>query len=111
MIEKEGGTVVRLDDIGIRTLAYQINKKTEGYYVLFEMEGSGQEIAEIERRMRVNDLVMRYITVRVDEDRKKADKVRAKREKRVAKRAKFRQTENTTEADAGSRGLRTTKYG
>ena len=92
LIEKEGGTVVRVDDIGQRTLAYPIKKRTEGHYVLFEIEGTGQEILELERRMRVNDLIMRYITVRVDEDRKKADKMRAKREKRVGQRAKFRTT-------------------
>src|SRR5689334_10234809 len=85
MIEKEGGTIVRLDNIGIRNLAYPIEKKTTGHYVLFEIEGSGQEILELERRMRVNDMIMRYITVRVDEDRKKADKIRTKREARAAK--------------------------
>ena len=93
LIEKEGGTVVRMDDVGIRNLAYPIQKKYEGHYVLFEIEGSGQEIAELERRMRVNDMILRYITVRVDEDRKKADKMRTKREKRQAQRARFRQTE------------------
>ena len=90
LIEKEGGTVVRLDDVGIRQLAYPINKKTQGHYVLFEIDGSGQEIAELERRMRVNDMIIRYMTVRVDEDRKTADKIRAKREKRTARRASFR---------------------
>ena len=90
LIEKEGGTVVRMDNVGIRNLAYPIQKKNEGHYVLFEIEGSGQEILELERRMRVNDLILRYITVRVDEERKKADKVRAKREVRSAKRASFR---------------------
>ena len=95
LIEKEGGTVVRMDDIGIRTLAYPIQKKTEGHYVLFEIDGSGQEIAELERRMRVNDMIIRYLTVRVDEDRKKADKMRAKREKRQAQRARFRRTEDS----------------
>lgn len=99
LIEKQGGTVVRMDDIGPRTLAYPIKKKTEGHYVLFEIDGSGQEIAELERRMRVNDMIMRYITVRVDEDRKKADKMRAKREKRAAHRAKFRPTEENAETD------------
>jgi small subunit ribosomal protein S6 len=93
LIEKEGGTVVRMDDIGRRTLAYPIDKKTEGHYVLFEIQGSGQEIAELERRMRVNDMIIRYMTVRVDEDRKKADKMRAKREKRAERRASFRKTE------------------
>jgi small subunit ribosomal protein S6 len=93
LIEKQGGTVVRMDDIGLRTLAYPIKKRTEGHYVLFEVDGTGQEILELERRMRVNDMIMRYITVRVDEDRKKADKMRAKREKRAAQRASFRVTE------------------
>jgi small subunit ribosomal protein S6 len=92
LVEKQGGTVVRLDDIGIRTLAYPINKRTEGYYVLFEIDGTGQEIMELERRMRVNDMIMRYITVRIDEDRKRADKLRAKRDKRAAQRARFRAT-------------------
>lgn len=92
LIEKQGGTVVRMDDGGRRTLAYPIQKKTEGFYVLFEIEGSGQEIAELERRMRVNDMIIRYITVRVDEDRKKADKMKAKREARTAQRARFRST-------------------
>ena len=95
LIEKEGGTVVRMDDIGRRQLAYPIEKKTEGHYVLFEIEGSGQEIAELERRMRVNDMIIRYMTVRVDEDRKKADKMRNKREARATRRATFRKTEET----------------
>src|SRR5688500_10486481 len=98
LIEKEGGTVIRLDDIGMRNLAYPINKKNEGHYVLFEIEGTGQEILELERRMRVNDLIMRYMTVRVDEDRKKADKLQAKREKRTAQRARFRNADESPEA-------------
>ena len=100
VIEKEGGTVVRMDDIGRRQLAYPIEKKTEGHYVLFEVDGSGQEILELERRMRVNDMILRYITIRVDEDRKKAEKLHAKRENRQAKRARFRATEETAEAPA-----------
>lgn len=101
LITKEGGEVVRMDDVGLKPLAYPIQKKNEGHYVLFEINGSGQEIAELERRMRVNDMIMRYITVRVDEDRKKADKVRSKREARSAKRASFRQTaEPAAEAPA-----------
>lgn len=102
LIEDQGGTIVKLEDIGRRSLAYPINKKTEGYYVLFEIEGSGQEILELERRMRVNDLVIRYVTVRVDEERKTADKIRAKRDNRSSKRAKFRQAEaEAAQASAG----------
>jgi small subunit ribosomal protein S6 len=86
LVEKDGGTVSVVEGWGRRRMAYPINKKTEGYYVLLEIEGSGQEIAELERRFRVNDLIMRYMTVRVDEDRKAADKKSAKRERRKSKR-------------------------
>ena len=79
-----------MDDIGRRELAYPILKKTEGHYVLFEINGSGQEILELERRMRVNDMIIRYVTIRVDEERKTAEKLRTKRETRAAKRASFR---------------------
>lgn len=86
VITKGGGQITKTEVLGRRRLAYPIKKKTEGVYVLFEIEGSGQEIAELERRMRVNDAVIRFITVRVDEDRKAADKIRAKRERRQTKR-------------------------
>jgi small subunit ribosomal protein S6 len=86
LVEKEGGTVAVMEGWGRRRLAYPINKKTEGFYVLLEIEGSGQEIAELERRFRINDAVLRYITVRVDEDRKSADKKQAKRDQRKNKR-------------------------
>lgn len=98
LIEKEGGEIVRMDDIGIRNLAYPIQKKNTGHYVLFEINGTGQEILELERRMRVNDLVIRYMTVRVDEDRKKAEAIKAKREVRNEKRTtKFRTAETESE--------------
>ncbi len=85
LVETEGGKVVSTDDMGRRPLAYRIKKFTEGYYFLFEIEGSGSEIAEIERRLRVNDKIFRYLTVRVDEERKAAAKIEAKREARKAK--------------------------
>ncbi len=97
IIENGGGSIVKTDVMGRRKLAYPINKKTEGFYTLFEIEGSGQEIAELERRMRVNDAIIRYLTVRVDEERKTAAKLTAKREDRQSRKrsgsAKFNQTE------------------
>ena len=86
VIENQGGSIVKLENMGRRKMAYEIDRKTEGHYVLFEVEGSGREIAELERRMRVNDAVMRYITVRVDEERKTAAKHTARREERRSKR-------------------------
>ena len=85
LIEAEGGKVVKTDDMGRRPLAYRIKKFTEGYYYLFEIEGSGGEIAELERRLRVNDKIVRYLTVRVDQERKAAEKIEAKRTERKEK--------------------------
>jgi small subunit ribosomal protein S6 len=86
IITDQGGTVTKQEDMGRRQLAYQIGRQTEGHYVLFEVDGSGREIAELERRMRVNDQVIRYITVRVDEDRQRAEKFKAKRARKASKR-------------------------
>jgi small subunit ribosomal protein S6 len=86
IITDQGGTVTRSEVMGRRQLAYRIGRSNEGIYVLFEVEGTGREIAELERRMRVNDQVMRYMTVRVDEDRQRAEKLRARRARKAAKR-------------------------
>jgi small subunit ribosomal protein S6 len=82
----QGGTVTKTESMGRRRLAYEILHKTEGNFVLLEIEGSGREIAELERRMRVNDRIIRYITVRVDEDRQRAQKFKDKRDRKAAKR-------------------------
>jgi small subunit ribosomal protein S6 len=81
-----GGTVTKSEVMGRRQLAYSIGRSNEGIYVLFEIEGSGSEIAELERRMRVSDQVLRYLTVRVDEDRQRAEKLRARRARKASKR-------------------------
>lgn len=87
IITEQGGTVVKNENMGRRQLAYPINRKNEGVYVLFEVEGTGAEIAELERRMRVSDQVMRYLTVRVDEDRRRAEKLKARRARKSSKGA------------------------
>lgn len=86
IIADQGGTVTKNENMGRKTLAYPIGRVNEGHYVLFEVEGSGREIAELERRMRVNDQVIRYMTVRVDEDRRRAEKFKAKRARKASKR-------------------------
>jgi small subunit ribosomal protein S6 len=86
VITDQGGTITRNEVLGRRQLAYRIGRKNEGVYVIFEVEGTGREIAELERRMRVNDAIMRYMTVRVDEDRQRAEKLKARRQRKAAKR-------------------------
>ena len=86
VVVDQGGSVTKAETMGKRQLAYEILHKKEGTFVLMEIEGSGREIAELERRMRVNDRVLRYLTVRVDEDRRRADKLKGRRQAKAAKR-------------------------
>ncbi|HEV2864774.1 MAG TPA: 30S ribosomal protein S6 [Pyrinomonadaceae bacterium] len=85
IVTDQGGTVTRNEVMGRRQLAYRIGRKTEGVYHLFEVEGTGREIAELERRMRVSDQVIRYLTVRVDEERRRAEKLRERRARKASK--------------------------
>lgn len=86
VVASGGGTVTRTENMGRRHLAYTIERRKEGLYMLFEVEGTGQEIAELERRMRVSDQVVRYMTVRVDEDRRRAEKLKERRTRKASKR-------------------------
>ncbi|MGH9933473.1 MAG: 30S ribosomal protein S6 [Pyrinomonadaceae bacterium] len=86
IVTDQGGVITKSESMGKRQLAYEILHKTEGSFWLLEIEGSGREIAELERRMRVNDRIIRYITVRVDEDRRRAEKFKAKRAKKAEKK-------------------------
>jgi small subunit ribosomal protein S6 len=86
IVTDQGGVITKSESWGKRPLAYEILHKTEGTFVLMEIEGSGGEIAELERRMRVNDRIIRYLTVRVDEDRRRAEKFKERRTRKAAKR-------------------------
>ena len=86
IITDQGGVIIKAETMGKRQLAYEILHHKDGTFVLLEIEGSGREIAELERRMRVNDRVLRYLTVRVDEDRRRADKLKGRRQAKAAKR-------------------------
>jgi small subunit ribosomal protein S6 len=86
IVTDQGGAITKSESMGRKALAYRIGRNTEGHFMLFEIEGTGGEIAELERRMRVSDQVMRYLTVRVDEDRRRADKFRDRRARKASKR-------------------------
>ena len=79
VVTNQGARIAKIDRMGRRRLAYPIGKFNDGHYVVFTVEGTGAEIAEVERRMRVTDAVIRYITIRIDEDLKRAEKFRARR--------------------------------
>lgn len=86
VVTTAGGTVDKEDHWGVRKLAYRIEKRNEGYYVLVQFTANPQTVKEVERRLRVNDAVLKFITVRIDEKLKKLDKRRKDREKRAARK-------------------------
>jgi small subunit ribosomal protein S6 len=75
-----GGTVKNIERMGKRRLAYTVRKFNDGVYILFTVEGEGKLMAEVERRLRVAEPVIKFITVRVDEEQKRLDKVKKYRE-------------------------------
>jgi|SRR5579884_1616746 len=86
VVTSRGGAVEKTDKWGVRRLAYRVEKQNEGYYVLLQFSAGPDVVKEIERRLRVADMVMKFITVRIDEKMKKIEKRRKAREKRAAKK-------------------------
>jgi small subunit ribosomal protein S6 len=85
-VTSAGGTVAKQEKWGKRPLAYRVAGEREGYFVLFEVEGAGQGLHELERRLKVAEPVIKQLSVRVDLDRKKQEKLRHRREHRAARR-------------------------
>ncbi len=87
VVESKNGKVVKVDNWGKKSLAYKIKKFREGYYVVLSIEGDGSTIAELERRFRVTDYIIRFISVRIDEDLKRSEKIKDARRKKAPKQA------------------------
>jgi small subunit ribosomal protein S6 len=77
-----GGTVKATDKMGRRKLAYLVKKFNDGNYVLMTLDANGAVVAELERRLRVSEPVIKFITVRMDEEEKRLAKVKAIRASR-----------------------------
>ncbi|MCM0754166.1 30S ribosomal protein S6 [Desulfovibrio aminophilus] len=67
IVDREGGKVNVVDDWGIRTLAYPVQKQTRGYYVRLEYAGPGPLVAELERNIRITDGIFKFVTVRLSD--------------------------------------------
>jgi small subunit ribosomal protein S6 len=85
-VEKEGGRIQKVEKWGKKRLAYVIGKHREGSYVLLVAEGKAALVKEVERRIRVTDGVIKFMTVRVDEELRKAEGRKARRAKWEASR-------------------------
>jgi small subunit ribosomal protein S6 len=79
IVQRMNGQIEKTDNWGRRKLAYEIGRHKEGTYVLEVIKGNGDLMKEIDRRLRVTDLVIRHLTVRVDEEQAVVERTRAKR--------------------------------
>jgi len=85
-VARYDGELAKTDDWGRRKLAYAIGPHKEGIYVFDVINGSGELMKELERRLRVNEQVLRYLVVRVDEELRAAERARARRKADVRPR-------------------------
>ena len=86
VVTTHGGTIEKADKWGVRRLAYRVQKRSEGNYILLQFTATPDTVHELERRLRVSDLVLKFITVRIDEKLKRIEKRKKAREKRAARR-------------------------
>jgi small subunit ribosomal protein S6 len=90
IVQRVGGAIERTDNWGRRRLAYEIGRHKEGTYVLEVINGTGELMKEIDRRLKVTDLIIRHLVVRVDEqqgviERTKAARSATSQRRRVAR--------------------------
>jgi small subunit ribosomal protein S6 len=76
-VTSTGGAVKSVEKMGKRRLAYVVRRFHDGLYILLTVEGSGGLIHELERRLRVTEPVIKFLTVRIDEEQKRLDKIKA----------------------------------
>lgn len=86
IITSGGGTIDKEERWGVRRLAYRVEKRHEGFYILLQFSAPPETVKELERRLRVSDMVLKFLTVRIDERLKKIEKRKKQREKRAARK-------------------------
>jgi|SRR5271168_3725596 small subunit ribosomal protein S6 len=101
-VTSSGGAVKSMEKMGKRRLAYMVRRFHDGLYMLLTVEGSGGLIHELERRLRVTEPVIKFLTVRVDEEQKRIDKIKAIKDARRKASATAPAVEAAPEAPAAS---------
>ena len=86
VVSRMNGQIEKTENWGRRKLAYDIGRQKEGVYVLEVINGSGELMKELDRRLRVMDQVIRHLVVRVDEEKTVVDRTRSKRQTDSARR-------------------------
>src|SRR5258707_4408448 len=82
VVPASGGTVKSVETMGKRRLAYTVRRFHDGIYVLMTVEGDGAVMHELERRLRVTEPVIKFLTVRIDVEQKRLDKIKVLRDAR-----------------------------
>ena len=82
VVPASGGTLKSVEKMGKRRLAYTVRRFHDGIYVLMVVEGGGPVMHELERRLRVSEPVIKFLTVRVDEEQKRLEKIKKIRDAR-----------------------------
>jgi small subunit ribosomal protein S6 len=101
IIAEQGGELLKTDKWGRKKLAYEVQKFSEGYYTLFEMNAGPTLVAELERRFRNNDAVIKYLSVRMDEAEKAAGRTKQRIEREAKRKAKAGIKERSAEEVMG----------
>ncbi len=96
-----GGEIRSTEKMGRRRLAYTVRKFNDGFYVLLTINAAGELIKEIERRLRVSEQVIKFITVRMDEEEKRLAKIKAHRDTHV-KRSSIPQQQPVSQMHASA---------
>jgi len=102
--QRLGGTIEKTDNWGRRKLAYEIGPHKEGTYVLETIDGGGELMKEIDRRLKVSDLVIRHLVVRIDEEQSVVDRVRTRRTENSRRRRVARGLPADRQPGEGQRG-------
>lgn len=88
-VAEKGGKVEKVENWGTKRLAYRVAKNREGIFVYLQLKGSqGEMVKELERRLKVAEPVIKYQTIRLDEQMKRQKKLTDKRERKAARRPK-----------------------
>jgi small subunit ribosomal protein S6 len=104
IVQRMGGTLEKTENWGRRKLAYEIGRHKEGTYVLEAIDGNGDLMKEIDRRLKVSDLIIRHLVVRIDEDQSVVERVRAKRTETSRRRRVARGLPADRQPGEGQRG-------
>ena len=104
IVQRMGGQIEKTDNWGRRRLAYEIGRHKEGTYVLEVINGGGDLMKEIDRRLKVTDLIIRHLVVRVDQEEGVVERTRARRTETVRRRRVARGLPPDRQPGEGQRG-------